>query len=234
MPPGDHRGDVQVFGLHQEGDLGDRPMHVQLARPPALLGEIRQALELDLDLHGCLLAGRELAAGPGILRPAFDLVGIVARGDVQPGGTGASEVVAPEGQGGRPLRFTGRVAQVDAARDRLARLPVEHRELDRAGTVLGFGRVPGKGDGQQEQAGENTEHPTHCGPPLGRATRFGSSPSAPRGLPFRPAGRRWVGPGGRGAGCRGRCRGRGRSWRRRRRGCSRGSSGRPLACRSRR
>ena len=149
VPPGDHRRDVQVLGPHQQGDLGDRPMHVQLARPPALLGEIGQSLELDLDLHRCRVPGREPAARPGILRPAFDLVGIVSRGDLKPRSTGASEVIAPERQDGRPLRLAGCVDQVNTARDRLARFPVEYRELDQAGTVLGFGRASCKGAGQR-------------------------------------------------------------------------------------
>src|SRR5262249_37170760 len=49
VPPRDHRRDVQVLRPHEQLDVLHRPVHMQLARPPTLGGQVDESLDADLD-----------------------------------------------------------------------------------------------------------------------------------------------------------------------------------------
>src|SRR5688572_11727433 len=88
---------------------------MQFARPPAFTSQIDQTAKLIR--HG-LCAGfsnLQCAGGQEPLRPAIQLVGVVARRELKFRHSVADEMVVPEGQSLGSNRFAGVVLQVNAA-----------------------------------------------------------------------------------------------------------------------
>src|SRR5262249_41428325 len=73
VPPGNDWRDVQVLSLHEELDITDGAMHVQVAWPPALRGQVRQAPQLDSEFLPSIARQGKRAGMYLVLRAALDL-----------------------------------------------------------------------------------------------------------------------------------------------------------------
>ena len=120
VPPGDHRRHMQIFGLHQQFDVLDRPMDVKFARPPALGCHVGQTLQLHGEALVRAVRDGERAGANPVLRPALDFVGVLAGSELQLDGARTNKMVAPEREFCWTHRLAGAVFQVDAAGNRLA------------------------------------------------------------------------------------------------------------------
>jgi hypothetical protein len=155
VPPGNDRGDVQVVGQHQQLDVFEWPMHVQIARPPTFLRHVDEPLDLHrLGVVGEVVDG-EVAGAVEVLRPAFDLERIVAARQLELDLAVKHEMIVEEWLLGDALRLAGLVLQVHAAGDRLSRFGVDDGEREFAGGGL---HGPGKCKVQNAKCkGQNDE-----------------------------------------------------------------------------
>ena len=106
---------MQVLGPHEQLDVFDRAVNVQVAGPPALRRQVREPLQLDGELSGAPGFQGERVGVEFVLRPALDLDGVLPGGKVQPDRSRADEVIVPEREFRGALRLAGGVLQVDAA-----------------------------------------------------------------------------------------------------------------------
>jgi hypothetical protein len=92
---GDDRADVEIFGFHQEFDVHERAMNVQVARMPAEFPEVGDPLELHAQRVVAAGLDFNVAAQPFVLRTALDLVSVFPRQHRQ-GNTAVADKVVPE------------------------------------------------------------------------------------------------------------------------------------------
>ncbi len=141
VPPGDDRGEVEVFGAHEEWDVGDGAMDVEVAGPPSFAGEVGEALEAVGDALGTVVGDGELAGGRGVFGAAFDLVSVGSGRELEDDFAGANEMVAPGGEAGGEDGFAGGVLEVDSTGNQGA----------------GLGRLGGQADGDLGGGGAEFE-----------------------------------------------------------------------------
>ncbi len=212
VPPGDHRCDVRVLGQHQEGTSAIGRCTCSSPDHQPSRGDQPSRWKFDLDLHRCLVpAAMNRPSTRAVLGPAFDLVGVVARGDVEPSSAGQAKwSLLGRGRGRRPLRFAGTVS-----------LQVR-RGTRRAWPVCQSGTVSSTGAGAPSSAlawllasgnwrwqANPRSHPASRRRPA--ADRAARPPGATHLAHQHAEDRRTSGegtamgrsPGGRGAGCRG-------------------------------
>ena len=130
VPPGDDRRDVQVLGPHQQLDVLHRPMHVQLAGPPALRRQVHDAPQHDLDRAGSPVLDGKVPGRTGVLGAALDLERVRPRRQRERQLARKHELIAKERQPGGLHRLARRILQMHPASDRLPRIGIGHGEIE--------------------------------------------------------------------------------------------------------
>jgi hypothetical protein len=133
VPPGDDRRDVQVLGLHQQGDIGERAMDMEVAGPPALLFHVDEAVDLDrLGVVGVPL-DREVARAEFVFRAAFQFKCVTARSELERHFAGYDEMVVPGDRARHFDRPAGLVLQMHAGGGQLAAICIDDADFKPAG-----------------------------------------------------------------------------------------------------
>ncbi len=129
VPPGDNRRHVQVFSLHQQLDVFQRPVNVRFARPPALLGEIDDPLQVDHFRVVGKLLNDEIAGAIDVFGAALDFKRVLPARKSQGDLAGANEMIVPERRARDLAGPAGGVLQMNAAGDRLPGLGIDDRQF---------------------------------------------------------------------------------------------------------
>jgi hypothetical protein len=108
-------------------------MHVQLSRKPSLGGQIGKTRKAEVDPSGLSLSQMKTAGLPPVLRPSFDLEGVIAGRKMKIRGPWAHEMIRPARQLLRIAGLSQMVLQMDTARERVLVL-ADNRESHAAVT----------------------------------------------------------------------------------------------------
>lgn len=120
IPPSDERRKIQVLRLHQQVDLRQWPMNVQIRRKPTFASKVGNAFQGQSHQLRRLVADGDFPLQPFVFRATLDLVTVAANRQLKLGRSRAYEVIAPKRQASSPLRFAIGIKQMDPTRQRLA------------------------------------------------------------------------------------------------------------------